>query len=166
VHSAPLHPGLHVACSDFTHEIVQWASNVNYQDFAIIKVGSVPPWMKLVDARNLTHDDGSGRFEKVYRLAAEATHEPHLPTARHVDRPRDAIPQTGPPSSRPRPTPSAARARCGGAGRHRRITLTWTVHERSMLSSSHRKIHEPRVTGVSSRLPDQRGARKLRNTEG
>src|ERR1044071_9386658 len=33
------------------------------------------------------------------------------------------------------------RARCGGAGRHRRITLTSTVHERSMLSSSRAKIH-------------------------
>jgi hypothetical protein len=49
----------------------KWASKVNYQDFAIIKVGSVPPWIKLVDTRNLTHDDGSGRFENVYRLAAE-----------------------------------------------------------------------------------------------
>src|SRR4051794_26685732 len=38
------------------------------------------------------------------------------------------------------------RARCGGAGRHRRITLTRTVHEPSMLSSSRLKIHEPPVT--------------------
>src|SRR4051794_35929029 len=54
------------------------------------------------------------------------------------------------------------RARCGGAGRHRRITLTRTVNERSMLSSSHPKTHEPRVTGVSPRTSDS--ARKLRNT--
>src|SRR4051794_35279181 len=54
------------------------------------------------------------------------------------------------------------RARCGGAGRHRRITLTRTVNEQSMLSSSHPKIHEPRVTGVSPRTSDS--ARKLRNT--
>ena len=33
-----------------------------------------------------------------------------------------------------------------------------------MLSSSHPKIHEPRVTGVSPRPTDQRSARKLRNT--
>ena len=33
-----------------------------------------------------------------------------------------------------------------------------------MLSSSHSKIHEPPVTGVSPRPTDQRGARKLRNT--
>ena len=56
------------------------------------------------------------------------------------------------------------RARCGGAGRHRRITLTRTVNERSMLSPSRFKIHEPLVTGVSPRRTDQRGARKLRNT--
>ena len=35
-----------------------------------------------------------------------------------------------------------------------------------MLSSSPAKIHEPRVTGVSPRPTDQRGARKLRNTSG
>ena len=35
-----------------------------------------------------------------------------------------------------------------------------------MLSSSHPKIHEPPVTGVSPRPTDQRGARKLRNTRG
>src|SRR4051812_34574599 len=34
------------------------------------------------------------------------------------------------------------RAWCGGAGRHRRTTLTRTVNERSMLSSSHPKIHD------------------------
>ena len=56
------------------------------------------------------------------------------------------------------------RARCGGAGKHRQITLTRTVNERSMLSSSPAKIHEPLVTGVSPRPTDQRGARKLRNT--
>jgi hypothetical protein len=33
-----------------------------------------------------------------------------------------------------------------------------------MLSSSHPKIHEPLVTGVSPHPTDQRGARKLRNT--
>src|SRR6187399_535097 len=41
------------------------------------------------------------------------------------------------------------RARGGGAGRHRRITLTRTVQERSMLSSSPPKIHEPLAVGVS-----------------
>jgi hypothetical protein len=39
-----------------------------------------------------------------------------------------------------------------------------TVNERSMLSPSRFKIHEPLVTGVSPRRTDQRGARKLRNT--
>jgi len=38
------------------------------------------------------------------------------------------------------------------------------VKERSMLSCSRAKIHEPLVTGVSPRPTDQRGARKLRNT--
>ena len=57
------------------------------------------------------------------------------------------------------------RARCGGAGRHRRITLTRTVNERSMLSSSRAKIHEPLVTGVSPRPTDQRGARKTAKHE-
>ena len=33
-----------------------------------------------------------------------------------------------------------------------------------MLSSSHPKIHEPRVTGVSPRPTDQRQRQKLRNT--
>src|SRR5215212_6405439 len=56
------------------------------------------------------------------------------------------------------------RARCGGAGRHRRITLTRTVNERSMLSSSRAKICEPLVTGVSPRPTDQRQRQKLRNT--
>jgi hypothetical protein len=50
------------------------------------------------------------------------------------------------------------RARGGGPGRHRRITLTRTVNERSMLSSSPSKIHEPRVTGVSPRPTDRRQA--------
>jgi hypothetical protein len=55
------------------------------------------------------------------------------------------------------------RARCGGAGRHRRITLTRMVAEPSMLSSSHSKIHEPPVPGVSP--TDRRpAAAKLRNT--
>ena len=57
------------------------------------------------------------------------------------------------------------RARCGGAGRHRRITLTRTVNERSMLSSSPAKIHKPLVTGVSPRPTDQRGARKTAKHE-
>ena len=35
-----------------------------------------------------------------------------------------------------------------------------------MLSSSHPKIHEPLVTGVSPRPPDQRGARKIAKHEG
>src|SRR2546421_8318198 len=52
------------------------------------------------------------------------------------------------------------RARCGGAGRHRRITLTRTVNERSMLASSNPKICEPPVTGVSPRPTDQRQRQK------
>src|SRR4051812_27417526 len=56
------------------------------------------------------------------------------------------------------------RARGDGAGRHRRTTLTRTVKERSMLSSSPSKIHEPRVTGVSPRPTTSDSARKLRNT--
>src|SRR4051794_33389181 len=56
------------------------------------------------------------------------------------------------------------RARRGGAGWHRRITLTRTVNERSMLASSRSKIHEPRVPGVSPRPTDQRQRQKLRNT--
>ena len=35
-----------------------------------------------------------------------------------------------------------------------------------MLSSSHLKIHEPRVTGVSPRPTDQRQRQKPRNTRG
>ena len=35
-----------------------------------------------------------------------------------------------------------------------------------MLSSSRAKIHEPRVTGVSPRPTDQRGARKTAKHEG
>src|SRR4051795_13505958 len=38
------------------------------------------------------------------------------------------------------------------------------VKERSMLSSSPSKIHEPRVTGVSPRPTTSDSARKLRNT--
>src|SRR3954467_5841083 len=56
------------------------------------------------------------------------------------------------------------RARCDGAGEHRRIALTRTVTERSMLSSSPSKIHEPLVIGVSPRASDS--TRKLRNTRG
>src|SRR3954470_17345212 len=58
------------------------------------------------------------------------------------------------------------RARGGGAGRHRRTTLTRTVNERSMLSSSPSKIHEPRVTGVSPRPTDQRQRQKTAKHEG
>ena len=58
------------------------------------------------------------------------------------------------------------RARCGGAGTHRRITLTRTVHERPMLSRSHPKIHEPRLTGVSPVPRTSDSPRKLRNTRG
>jgi hypothetical protein len=57
------------------------------------------------------------------------------------------------------------RARCGGAGTHRRITPARVMKEPSMLSSSPSKIHEPRVTGV---LPPPTAPRpapaKLRNT--
>src|SRR3954453_3162044 len=56
------------------------------------------------------------------------------------------------------------RARGDGAGRHRRTTPMRTVKERSMLSSSPSKIHEPRVTGVSPRPTTSDSARKLRNT--
>ena len=56
------------------------------------------------------------------------------------------------------------RARCGGAGRHRGITLTRTVKERSMLSCSPPKIHEPLVTGVSPRPTARRQRQELRNT--
>ena len=37
------------------------------------------------------------------------------------------------------------RARYGGAGKHRRITLTRVISAPSMLSSSHSKIYGPRV---------------------
>src|ERR687897_3494915 len=57
------------------------------------------------------------------------------------------------------------RARGGGAGRHRRTTLTRMVNERSMLSSSPSKIHEPRVTGVSPRPTDQRQRQKTAKHE-
>ena len=55
------------------------------------------------------------------------------------------------------------RARCGGAGRHRQITLTRTVNERSMLSSSRRKICEPLVTGVSPALRTSDSARTAKH---
>ena len=58
------------------------------------------------------------------------------------------------------------RARCGGAGKHRRITLTRTVKERSMLSSSPSKIHEPLVIGVSPRPTDQRQPQETAKHEG
>ena len=56
------------------------------------------------------------------------------------------------------------RARCGEAGRHRRITLAGTVKGRSMLPCSHPKIHESLVTGVSPRPTDRRQRQELRNT--
>src|SRR4051794_6070655 len=56
------------------------------------------------------------------------------------------------------------RARGDGAGRHRRTTPMRKGKERSMLSSSPSKIHEPRVTGVSPRPTTSDSARKLRNT--
>jgi hypothetical protein len=40
------------------------------------------------------------------------------------------------------------------------------VNERSMLSSSPSKIHEPRVTGVSPRPTDQRQRQKTAKHEG
>jgi putative transposase len=46
-----------------------------------------------------------------------------------------------------------------------RVSGTHTVNERSMLSSSRAKIHEPLVTGVSPRPTDQRGARKTAKHE-
>jgi hypothetical protein len=46
----------------------------------------------------------------------------------------------------------------------RRITLTRTVQERSMLPSSHPEIHEPPATGVSPRRTNRRQRQKLRNT--
>jgi len=54
--------------------------------------------------------------------------------------------------------------RSAAAGRHRRRTLTRTVKERSMLSSSPSKIHEPLVTGVSPRPTDRRQRQELRTT--
>src|SRR3954452_8514301 len=56
------------------------------------------------------------------------------------------------------------RARCGGAGKHRRITLTRTVNERSMLSSSPFKITDLAIPGASLRPADLAAAAKLRNT--
>src|SRR3954449_9904786 len=58
------------------------------------------------------------------------------------------------------------RARCGGAGKHRRITLTRTVNERSMLSSSPFKITDLAIPGASLRPADLAAAAKLRNTSG
>src|SRR5215213_742125 len=56
------------------------------------------------------------------------------------------------------------RARCGGAGGHRRITLTRTVNERSMLSSSPSKITDLAIPGASLRPADLAAPAKLRNT--
>jgi hypothetical protein len=58
------------------------------------------------------------------------------------------------------------RARCGGAGTHRRTTLTRTVQEPTMLSSSPSKIHEPLVTGVSPRPTHQRQRQETAKHEG
>lgn len=46
--------------------IVIWA-----QSSDVMAVGSIPPWMKLVTSIDLTHDDGSGWNENVYRLTGE-----------------------------------------------------------------------------------------------
>src|SRR3954453_16185579 len=57
------------------------------------------------------------------------------------------------------------RAWRGGGWRRPRITLPGTGKERSMLSSSPSKIHEPRVTGVSPRPTDQRERQKTAKHE-
>jgi hypothetical protein len=46
------------------------------------------------------------------------------------------------------------RARYGGAGEHRRITLTRVVQTPSMLSPSHSKIADLAITGASPRPAD------------
>jgi len=60
---------------------------------------------------------------------------------------------------------SGQRTRCGGAGSHRRITLTRTVNGRSMLSSSYPKISQQHVTGVS-RPTDQRQRQETAKARG
>src|SRR5256885_14508836 len=60
---------------------------------------------------------------------------------------------------------SGQRARCDGAGRHRRITLTRTVNERSMLSSSRAKIHDL-VTPACPRAPRTSPAPETAKTRG
>src|SRR5829696_5502231 len=47
------------------------------------------------------------------------------------------------------------RARYGGAGKHRRITLTRVVQAPSMLSSSRTKIADLAITGASPRPADR-----------
>ena len=56
------------------------------------------------------------------------------------------------------------RARYGGAGKHRRITLTRVVRTPSMLSPSPSKITDLAIPGASSRPTDLAAPAKLRNT--
>src|SRR3954449_3305500 len=56
------------------------------------------------------------------------------------------------------------RARYGGAGKHRRITLTRVVQTPSMLSPSPFKITDLATPGASLRPADRAASRKLRNT--
>src|SRR5881394_1285217 len=56
------------------------------------------------------------------------------------------------------------RGRYGGAGKHRRITLTRVVKEPSMLSPSPSKITDLAIPGASPRPADLAAPAKLRNT--
>ncbi len=56
------------------------------------------------------------------------------------------------------------RARYGGAGKHRRITLTRVVQKPSMLSPSPSKITDLDIPGASPRPADRVAPAKLRNT--
>ena len=56
------------------------------------------------------------------------------------------------------------RARYGGAGKHRRITLTRVVRTPSMLSPSPSKITDLAIPGASLRPADPAAPSKLRNT--
>src|ERR1700712_4645211 len=56
------------------------------------------------------------------------------------------------------------RARYGGAGKHRRITLTRVVQTPSMLSPSPSKITNLAIPGASLRPADRAAPQKLRNT--
>ena len=58
------------------------------------------------------------------------------------------------------------RARYGGAGKHRRITLTRVVQKPSMLSPSPSKITDLDIPGASPRPADRVAPAKLRNTRG